>query len=80
MANLAGDIAMVTGGATGIGAAIAEGLADMGASVACCYHTSRAAAETLALSVYLELSEREREYVAGLIAAFYRGHGKTDDR
>ena len=43
-----GDIAMVTGGATGIGAAIVERLADMGASVACCYHTSRAAAETLA--------------------------------
>jgi dTDP-4-amino-4,6-dideoxygalactose transaminase len=40
----------------------------------------RAAAETLALPVYPELNEREREYVAGLIAAFYRRHGKTGDR
>jgi 3-oxoacyl-[acyl-carrier protein] reductase len=48
MDNLTGNIAMVTGGATGIGAAIVERLAMQGADVACCYNTSRAAAESLA--------------------------------
>ena len=41
MADFAGTVAMVTGGATGIGAAIVTRLAEMGASVACCYHPER---------------------------------------
>jgi 3-oxoacyl-[acyl-carrier protein] reductase len=41
---------MVTGGGTGIGAAIVTRLAEMGAGVACGYHTSRTAAEVLAAS------------------------------
>jgi NAD(P)-dependent dehydrogenase (short-subunit alcohol dehydrogenase family) len=41
-------VAMVTGGATGIGAAIVERLASEGIAVACCYNRSRAAAESLA--------------------------------
>jgi len=41
-------VAMVTGGATGIGAAIVERLCAAGIRVACCYHKSQAAAESLA--------------------------------
>jgi 3-oxoacyl-[acyl-carrier protein] reductase len=40
-------VALVTGGATGIGAAIVERLAVDGARVACCYNKSQAAAEAL---------------------------------
>lgn len=39
---------MVTGGATGLGAAMVERFASLGADVACCYHKSRAAADALA--------------------------------
>ena len=42
------QLAFVTGGATGIGAATVEHLATLGAEVACCYHHSRAKAEALA--------------------------------
>jgi 3-oxoacyl-[acyl-carrier protein] reductase len=45
--DLTGRVAMVTGGATGIGAAIIERLLACGASVACCYNKSQAAAEAL---------------------------------
>ena len=48
MTTLAAQVAMVTGGATGIGVAIVERLAKMDAQVACCYHKSRQAAEVLA--------------------------------
>ena len=43
-----GQLVFVTGGATGIGAAIVERFATLGADVACCYHKSRAGAEALA--------------------------------
>ncbi|NOZ50031.1 MAG: SDR family oxidoreductase [Chloroflexi bacterium] len=48
MKILTAKTAMVTGGATGIGAATVERLAMLGADVACCYNTSRVAAESLA--------------------------------
>jgi 3-oxoacyl-[acyl-carrier protein] reductase len=48
METLSGNIAMVTGGATGIGAATVERLATLGADVACCYNKSREGAEALA--------------------------------
>lgn len=46
--SLDGQIAVVTGGATGIGEAIVRALALQGARVACCYHKSRERAEYLA--------------------------------
>jgi 3-oxoacyl-[acyl-carrier protein] reductase len=48
MDRFSGKIAMVTGGATGLGAAIVERLAMDGARVACCYNKSHAGAEALA--------------------------------
>lgn len=45
---LDGQIAVVTGGATGIGEAIVRALTARGARVACCYHKSRDRAEYLA--------------------------------
>ena len=47
MESLKGRVAMVTGGATGIGAATVERLTSLGADVACCYNTSRVGAEAL---------------------------------
>ena len=47
-ANLEGKVALVTGGGTGIGAAIVERLAALRADVACAYNKSRASAEELA--------------------------------
>jgi len=46
-----GHLVFVTGGATGIGAAIVERFAMLGADVACCYNKSRAGAEALAASL-----------------------------
>lgn len=57
MDTFSGRVAMVTGGATGIGAAISERLALLDAKVACCYNTSRTAAEALAQ----KLKEQGRE-------------------
>jgi 3-oxoacyl-[acyl-carrier protein] reductase len=48
MSTLSGRVALVTGGATGLGAAIVERLASLDAHVACAYNTSRTDAEALA--------------------------------
>ncbi len=50
-ASLADTVAVVTGGAGGIGAAICRGLADEGASVVVGYHRSPAPAEALAAAL-----------------------------
>ena len=48
MVTFNGQLAFVTGGATGIGAATVERLASLGAAVACGYHKSGAGAQALA--------------------------------
>ena len=48
MNTFSGQLAFVTGGATGIGAATVERLASLGAAVACCYNKSSAPAKALA--------------------------------
>jgi 3-oxoacyl-[acyl-carrier protein] reductase len=69
-----GQLAFVTGGATGIGAATVEHLAALGAAVACCYHKSSAQAEALTeklrargfkiLPVQVDVSKREQVQAA----------------
>jgi 3-oxoacyl-[acyl-carrier protein] reductase len=82
--TFAGQVVMVTGGATGLGAAIVERFAMLGADVACCYNKSRAGAE--ALAVKLQEASKEifpvqvdvadgaqvREAVAAIAAHFGR--------
>ena len=48
METFAGQVVMITGGATGLGAAMVGRFAMLGADVACCYHKSAAGAEALA--------------------------------
>ena len=49
--RLAGKVALVTGGNTGIGAAIARRLSDEGASVAVAYHEDEAGAQEFAVAL-----------------------------
>jgi 3-oxoacyl-[acyl-carrier protein] reductase len=64
------QVVMITGGATGLGAAMVERFALLGAGVACCYHRSRAGAEALAAKMH-ELG-REIFPVAAITAHFGR--------
>ena len=74
MGIFSGQMAFVTGGATGIGAAIVERLASQGAVVACCYNKSGAGAKALAarlrerglevLPVRADLTESEQVQAA----------------
>ncbi|MGD0723448.1 MAG: SDR family NAD(P)-dependent oxidoreductase, partial [Roseiarcus sp.] len=45
--DLAGEVVLITGGSTGIGAALARGFAAQGARVAVNYHSSEDAAKAL---------------------------------
>ncbi len=83
MSQFAGQLAFVTGGATGIGAAVVERLASEGAAVACCYHKSGAGAKALAtklaergmeiLAVQADVSESEQVRAAVETAISYFG-------
>ena len=60
--KLDGKVALVTGASGGLGAAMAKGLADAGADVACHCHNDGEAAETCA---YIESTGRRTASVAG---------------
>ena len=49
--DLSGQVAIVTGGATGIGEAVVRRFAALGARVACCYHKSAAKARAISDSL-----------------------------
>ena len=82
-AELRGRAALVTGGSGGIGAAIAEALAEVGASVTISYHSNRAAAAAVverieaaggsALAVQADL--RTRPGVAALLQSHMERFG-----
>jgi 3-oxoacyl-[acyl-carrier protein] reductase len=84
MGTFSGQLAFVTGGATGIGAATVELLASLGAAVACCYNKSSAGAKALAarlrergleilpLKADVAESEQVRDAIETAIAHFGR--------
>jgi 3-oxoacyl-[acyl-carrier protein] reductase len=65
--DLAGKAVLITGGSTGIGAAVARGFAGQGAKVAIGYHASEGPA--LALAKELEAAESEALAVNGDVAS-----------
>jgi len=82
--TFAGQVVMITGGATGLGAAMVGRFAMLGADVACCFNKSRAGAEALAaklremgkeillVQVNVADSTQVREAVAAITAHFGR--------
>ena len=71
--DLAGKAVLITGASTGIGAAVARGFADQGASVAIGYHSSAEKAQALASKIKaagrLDLAhERLRPFRARMVA------------
>lgn len=64
MAPLTGKVALVTGGAGGLGRAICQGLAAAGASVVVGYHRSADAAETFAAGLPRASNDAEHAAMA----------------
>jgi len=83
--NLEGQVAMVTGGAGGIGSAICEGLAAFGATVVICGRTGERA-EAVAAKIQAAgghawgaaLDIREREHVRQFVDKVIERHGRLD--
>ena len=77
MKGIAGKVAMITGGGTGIGAACVERLAKEGAKVACCYNKSKANAEALTERLGIPAEEKNIELYDAYHAdeAFYTSTG-----
>lgn len=83
--NLSGDVAIVTGGARGIGAAIAEGLASAGAATVIADILAEEGGEEAArlrakglTAAFLSLDVRKRDSVQGMVAETLREYGQID--
>ena len=72
--DLAGQVALVTGGTTGIGAAIADALASAGALVVVCGRHEPASPA----HAFRSCDVRDPEQVAGLVDAIVGEHGRLD--
>jgi 3-oxoacyl-[acyl-carrier protein] reductase len=82
MAGLVGKVALVTGGATGLGAAIVRRIAAAGARVAINYATSAEAGEALAREVggvAVRADVRDEDAVGSMVEAIERGMGGPVD-
>src|SRR5215467_14748206 len=86
MGKLSGKVAVVTGGSKGIGASIAEHLADEGASVVVNYANSKAGAEAVVArikdkggkAIAVQGDVGRPEDIKRLFAETKRNHGKVD--
>jgi NAD(P)-dependent dehydrogenase (short-subunit alcohol dehydrogenase family) len=72
--DLAGQVALVTGGTKGIGAAIAARLTDAGANVVVCGRTAPEAPD----HEFHPCDVRDPDQVAALVAAIVAEHGRLD--